>query len=55
VHTDHYWFVGFEDGSFKFFNEEDPLTEEEFRKRAPAEQLALLDQAKENQRMNKGQ
>lgn len=40
---DHYWFIGFDDGTFRFFNDEHEVTEDVYRHHAPASDVGALD------------
>ena len=39
----HYWYVGNTDAPFDFFRGEEKITEEEWRREAPADEVAALD------------
>ena len=39
----NYWYVGYTDAPFDFFRGEEKITEEEWRREAPADQVAALD------------
>ena len=48
-----FWFVGDDDGQpWEFFCDEEPLTEAEWRRRAPADKVAELDDVR---RSSKGE
>jgi hypothetical protein len=38
-----YWYVSFADAATKFFRDEEPLSEDQWRAGAPADQIAKLD------------
>ena len=39
----NYWYVGYTDAPFDFFRGEEKITEEEWRREAPADEVAALD------------
>ena len=42
-HPPNYWYVGYTDAPFDFFRGEEKITEEEWRREAPADEVAALD------------